>query len=129
MRKFISGLRAAIPVLTALTVLAALTVAGTVASVATGAPAARAENNGVGLTPAMGWSSWSFIRHDPTAAKIEAQAKAMKVSGLAAVGYQYVNIDDFWYNCPGRHFLQTHTNRGPERLTSSVTRVQESRGR
>ena len=40
----------------------------------TAAPAAHAENNGVGLTPAMGWSSWSFLRHGPTAANIEAQA-------------------------------------------------------
>lgn len=62
---------------------------------------ASAEDNGVGLTPAMGWSSWSFIRHDPTEAGIEAQAKAMHDSGLQAVGYQYVNIDDFWYQCPG----------------------------
>jgi hypothetical protein len=62
---------------------------------------AHAEDNGVGQTPAMGWSSWSFIRHDPTAANIEAQAKAMKSSGLAGVGYRYVNIDDFWYVCPG----------------------------
>jgi hypothetical protein len=65
------------------------------------APAAQAENNGVGLTPALGWSSWSFIRSHPTAAAIEAQAKAMKDSGLAAVGYHYVNLDDFWYQCPG----------------------------
>ena len=65
------------------------------------APVAQAENNGVGLTPALGWSSWSFIRSHPTAAAIEAQAKAMKDSGLAAVGYQYVNLDDFWYQCPG----------------------------
>ena len=62
---------------------------------------ASAESNGVGLTPAMGWSSWSFIRSHPTAAKIEAQAQAMKSSGLTSVGYQYVNLDDFWYLCPG----------------------------
>jgi Alpha galactosidase A/Alpha galactosidase C-terminal beta sandwich domain/NPCBM-associated, NEW3 domain of alpha-galactosidase/Alpha-galactosidase, CBM13 domain len=65
------------------------------------APAAHAENNGVGLTPAMGWSSWSFLRHGPTAANIEAEAAAMKSSGLASVGYRYVNLDDFWYQCPG----------------------------
>ncbi|HEX4705492.1 MAG TPA: CBM35 domain-containing protein [Pseudonocardiaceae bacterium] len=62
---------------------------------------ANAESNDVGLTPALGWSSWSFIRHSPTTAKIEAQADAMKSSGLAAVGYQYINLDDFWYQCPG----------------------------
>src|SRR5882757_818336 len=65
------------------------------------ASTAVAENNGIGLTPALGWSSWSFIRHNPTAAKIEAQADAMKSSGLAAAGFQYVNVDDFWYQCPG----------------------------
>ena len=65
------------------------------------APAAVAEANGVGQTPAMGWSSWSYIRHNPTAADIEAQAAAMKTSGLASAGYDYVNIDDFWYGCPG----------------------------
>ena len=65
------------------------------------APAAHAEANGVGLTPALGWSSWSFVRHSPTAATIDAQADAMKSSGLAAAGFQYVNVDDFWYQCPG----------------------------
>jgi hypothetical protein len=69
--------------------------------VALGTPAAQAEDNGVGRTPALGWSSWSFIRHNPTAQNIEATADAMKNSGLAAVGYKYVNIDDFWYVCPG----------------------------
>ena len=63
------------------------------------APPAIAEANGLATTPIMGWSSWSFVRSDPTEAKIEAQADAMKSSGLAAVGYQYVNIDDFWMAC------------------------------
>ncbi len=70
-------------------------------AVTSAATPASAEDNGVGLTPAMGWSSWSFVRHSPTTSVIEAQAKAMKQSGLASVGYQYVNIDDFWYQCPG----------------------------
>jgi hypothetical protein len=62
---------------------------------------AHAADNGVGLTPALGWSSWSFVRHSPTAATIDAQADAMRDSGLPAVGFQYVNVDDFWYQCPG----------------------------
>jgi Alpha galactosidase A/Alpha galactosidase C-terminal beta sandwich domain len=74
---------------------------GQVAPGAPGVPGAAAENNGVGLTPAMGWSSWSFLRHDPTAKKVEAQARALMSSGLAKVGYRYVNLDDFWYICPG----------------------------
>ncbi|HEX3922714.1 MAG TPA: hypothetical protein VHY31_10545, partial [Streptosporangiaceae bacterium] len=95
MRKFVCGL---ISVLIAapLTAIAIGAVPG-----GAGVPAANAEDNGVGQTPALGWSSWSFIRHSPTAAKIEAQALAMKRSGLAGVGVQYVNVDDFWYQCPG----------------------------
>jgi alpha-galactosidase len=89
-RRLIRGLAAA---------LAAAPLVG-VAAVAGPAPAS-AENNGVGQTPALGWSSWSFIRSAPTAAKIEAQADAMKSSGLARAGFQYVNLDDFWYQCPG----------------------------
>ena len=70
-------------------------------AIISGAPNASAEDNGVGLAPAMGWSSWSFLRHDPTAANVEAQARALVSSGLAKAGYDYVNLDDFWYVCPG----------------------------
>ncbi len=78
-----------------------LMVVSTTGYAALTATPAHAEDNGVGVTPALGWSSWSFIRHDPTAAKIDAQADAMKSSGLATAGFQYVNVDDFWYQCPG----------------------------
>ena len=79
----------------------ALTItAGT--GLAAAAPRALAENNGLAVSaPLMGWSSWSFLRSDPTAAKIEAEASALKSSGLSAHGYDYVNLDDFWYQCPG----------------------------
>ncbi|HVV19857.1 MAG TPA: glycoside hydrolase family 27 protein, partial [Pseudonocardiaceae bacterium] len=66
----------------------------------TGVAPAAAEANGVALTPQMGWSSWSFIRSNPTEANIEAQAKAMHDTGLTAHGYTYVNIDDFYYLDP-----------------------------
>jgi len=72
-----------------------------VAGAVVGTARAGAEDNGVGRKPLLGWSSWSFIRHNPTAQNIEATADAMKSSGLAAVGYTNVNIDDFWYICPG----------------------------
>lgn len=89
--------RRAISLVSAFSLLLAALFGATVAT----APSAAAEGNGVGSTPAMGWSSWSYIRHDPTAADIEAQANALKSSGLSAAGYVYVNIDDFWYVCPG----------------------------
>ena len=62
---------------------------------------AHAEDNGAGLTPLMGWSTWNYIGRDPTATNVEAQAAALKSSGLLAAGYNYVNIDDFYYECPG----------------------------
>jgi ricin-type beta-trefoil lectin protein/alpha galactosidase A-like protein/alpha galactosidase C-like protein len=54
-------------------------------------------DNGLGRTPAMGWSSWSFIRRDPTEAKIKAQADGLR--RLAGHGYVYVNLDDFYMKC------------------------------
>jgi hypothetical protein len=62
---------------------------------------ASAENNGLERTPVLGWSSWSFLRKHPTAAQMRAQALALHDSGLQEIGYQYVNLDDFWYECPG----------------------------
>jgi hypothetical protein len=80
--------------------LVAIVTAG-VTAVALGAtaPSASAENNGVGKTPLLGWSSWSFLRQNPTAANIEAQARAMKSTGLAKAGFNYINVDDFYYPC------------------------------
>jgi hypothetical protein len=61
----------------------------------------NAGNNGLERTPILGWSSWSFLRAQPTAAKMEAQASALHESGLQEMGYNYINLDDFWYQCPG----------------------------
>lgn len=66
-----------------------------------GLQSGRAEDNGVGRTPVLGWSTWSFLREKPTAAKLEAQARALQNSGLQNIGYEYINLDDFWYQCPG----------------------------
>jgi hypothetical protein len=74
--------------------LIALLVGGTL-------PHASAEDHGLERTPVLGWSSWSFMRKHPTAAKMKAQALALHDSGLQKIGYQYVNLDDFWYQCPG----------------------------
>jgi Alpha galactosidase C-terminal beta sandwich domain/Alpha galactosidase A len=76
-----------------------------VGSVLSNAPAAQAEVNpppGTDLKPALGWSSWSFFRRTSDAAIDEAAARALRQSGLARLGYRYVNQDDFWYQCPGR---------------------------
>ncbi|MEV6848971.1 alpha-galactosidase [Actinoplanes sp. NPDC051411] len=60
---------------------------------------ATASDNGLSIRPAMGWSSWSFVRRTPTEAAIKAQADALRSSGIAAHGFVYVNLDDFWMKC------------------------------
>jgi Alpha galactosidase A/Alpha galactosidase C-terminal beta sandwich domain len=73
-----------------------------IALLAAGTPHnAGAENNGLERTPVLGWSSWSFIRKNPTASKMKAQALALHNSGLQKMGYEYLNLDDFWYQCSG----------------------------
>jgi hypothetical protein len=84
-------------------VAAALAVVALCAGLMLHASPASAEANppaGTTLTPVLGWSSWSFFRHSTDAAVIEAEAQAMQTSGLEAEGYQYINLDDFWYQCP-----------------------------
>lgn len=46
------------------------------------------------LTPPMGWNSWNVWGTAITDEKIRAAADAMISSGLAAHGYQFINIDD-----------------------------------
>ena len=48
------------------------------------------------LTPPMGWNSWNCWADAVSDAKVRAAADAMVQSGLAAHGFQYVNIDDCW---------------------------------
>ncbi|HEY3268367.1 MAG TPA: NPCBM/NEW2 domain-containing protein [Armatimonadota bacterium] len=48
------------------------------------------------LTPPMGWNSWNVWAVKIDDAKVRAAADAMVSSGLAAHGFQYINIDDCW---------------------------------
>jgi alpha-galactosidase len=56
----------------------------------------HAENNGLALTPPMGWNNYNHFGCAVGASTIEQQADAMVSSGLKAAGYQYINIDDCW---------------------------------
>jgi alpha-galactosidase len=48
------------------------------------------------LTPPLGWNSWNVWGGSVDDAKVRAAADAMVSSGLAAHGYQFINIDDGW---------------------------------
>jgi hypothetical protein len=90
--------------LLALLAAGSLGLSGVVSGLAA-APPAAASDNGLSIRPAMGWSSWSFVRRTPTEAKIKAQADAMVSSGLAGHGFVHVNLDDFWQKCDANGFV------------------------
>ncbi|CAF3386383.1 unnamed protein product [Rotaria sp. Silwood2] len=53
-------------------------------------------NNGLGRTPQMGWNSWNHFHRNISEKIIRQTVDAIVVTGLAAVGYQYVNLDGCW---------------------------------
>ncbi|KAG7363639.1 alpha-galactosidase [Nitzschia inconspicua] len=56
-----------------------------------------AYDNGVGLTPPMGWNHWNAFHCDGlNEGLIHDTAHAMVDLGLAELGYVYLNIDDCW---------------------------------
>ncbi|MEG8039128.1 hypothetical protein QP166_07130 [Sphingomonas sp. LR60] len=56
-------------------------------------------------TPPMGWSSWNAFRTEVDEAKVLGAAQTLVDSGLARLGYRYVNVDDGWW-------LKRRTNDG-----------------
>eukprot|EP00656_Telonema_subtile_P031596 TRINITY_DN3456_c0_g1_i1.p1 TRINITY_DN3456_c0_g1~~TRINITY_DN3456_c0_g1_i1.p1 ORF type:complete len:446 (+),score=71.67 TRINITY_DN3456_c0_g1_i1:145-1482(+) len=58
--------------------------------------------NGLGRTPPLGWSSWNYFAENVTESLILATADAMVATGLAGLGFEYVNIDA-GYLLPTRH--------------------------
>jgi len=57
---------------------------------------ARAWDNGVALTPPMGWNSWNKFGCNVSEDLIKSMADGMVASGMKDTGYQYVVIDDCW---------------------------------
>ncbi|HET7619598.1 MAG TPA: NPCBM/NEW2 domain-containing protein, partial [Vicinamibacterales bacterium] len=55
-----------------------------------------AEEGALARTPPMGWNSWNVWAAAVDDAKVRAAADWMVKSGLAAHGFQYINIDDTW---------------------------------
>ncbi|MET1075940.1 MAG: glycoside hydrolase family 27 protein, partial [Umezawaea sp.] len=77
-------------------VVAALT--AVLAVTAPGAPAAVAAPGSPALTPPLGWNSWNSFGCGVTEAQIRQAADAMVSSGMKDAGYQYVVVDDCWFN-------------------------------
>lgn len=62
---------------------------------------ATAYNNGLGANPPMGWNTWCTddvcgLIDKCTEDLVKQQAQALVDSGMKALGYEYVNMDDCW---------------------------------
>jgi alpha-galactosidase len=79
------------------------------ASAAPGSPA---------VTPPMGWNSWNSFGCDINEEKVRESADAMVSSGMKAAGYEYVVIDDCWFD-PQRD-AQGNLQANPERFPSGM---------
>jgi len=88
------------------------------------APAGRWEGNtsGGASTPPMGWNSWNAFRTEVDEDKVMGAARVMVDSGLAKLGYRYVNVDDGWWlkrrQSDGR--MQIRTNIFPSAATGGA---------
>ncbi|WP_262286400.1 ricin-type beta-trefoil lectin domain protein [Micromonospora sp. MA102] len=83
-RRWAAGLAAALLLAGALTGLRAST--------------ALALDNGVARTPPMGWNSWNSFGCNINESLIRQSADAIVASGMRDAGYQYVVVDDCWFN-------------------------------
>lgn len=61
-------------------------------------PPATALDNGVALTPPMGWNSWNTFGCNINEGLIRQMADALVSSGMRDLGYEYVVVDDCWFN-------------------------------
>jgi alpha-galactosidase len=59
---------------------------------------AQALNNGVARTPPMGWNTWNTFGCNINESLIRQTADAMVSNGMRDAGYQYVIVDDCWFN-------------------------------
>ncbi|MEV0430940.1 ricin-type beta-trefoil lectin domain protein [Micromonospora sp. NPDC050495] len=90
MRPFASGRRWAAGL------AAGLLLAGTLTALRP--DAAQALENGVARTPPMGWNSWNSFGCNINETLIRQAADAIVTSGMRDAGYQYVVVDDCWFN-------------------------------
>ncbi|KOV83185.1 glycoside hydrolase family 27 protein [Nocardia sp. NRRL S-836] len=61
-------------------------------------PVAAAAPGSPALTPPLGWNSWNSFGCGITEAQVRQAADAMVSSGMRDAGYQYVVVDDCWFD-------------------------------
>ena len=76
----------------------------------------KALNNGLGLTPPMGWNTWNKYACNINEDIIRSNADKIVELGLSKLGYTYVNVDDCWNQVerhPETHKVQVDTQKFP----------------
>ncbi|GAA3661611.1 alpha-galactosidase [Lentzea atacamensis] len=68
------------------------------AATITAQPVAHAAPGSPAVTPPMGWNSWNSFGCGITEAQVRQAADAMVSSGMRDAGYQYVVVDDCWFD-------------------------------
>jgi alpha-galactosidase len=53
--------------------------------------------NDLCLTPALGWNSWNVFTSNISEKMLMEIADAMVKNGMRDLGYEYINIDDYWH--------------------------------
>jgi alpha-galactosidase len=97
---------------------AAASLVAAAAAVVLSVAAVQALENGVARTPPMGWNTWNSFGCNINETLIRQSADALVTSGMRDVGYQYVVVDDCWFN-PSRD-AQGNLQGDPVRFPSGM---------
>ena len=68
----------------------------------------NALDNGLGLSPQMGWNTWNKFGCDIAIDTIETAIEQVVDLGFDKLGYEYINLDDCWMKeerTPDGHFI------------------------
>jgi len=78
-------------------------------------PVARAAPGSPAVTPPLGWNSWNSFGCGVTESSVRQAADAMVNSGMRDAGYQYVVVDDCWFdpNRDSQGNLRAHPTKFP----------------
>jgi alpha-galactosidase len=78
-------------------------------------PEATAAPGSPAVTPPLGWNSWNSFGCGITESAVRQAADAMVNSGMRDAGYQYVVVDDCWFdpNRDGQGNLRAHPTKFP----------------
>lgn len=79
----------------------------------------HALDNGLAITPQMGWNTWNHFGCDISEDTILSAAQAIKDQGLDKLGYQYVVMDDCWH-APARDPTTGAPVADPDKFPSGV---------